>query len=166
LPDTGDESRLAVNSAASGHADERMAMDIGPVKLIVLTFPGERADRAVAEALAEVVAREYATVLDVVFLTRTSDGLIRIIDADENLDDIGLGSLKSTAQTLISEDDLDIVRGSLKPGRSAAVIAYEDRRAQRLSGVIEAAGGTVALHVRVRSAWARSRAISSSAARS
>jgi uncharacterized membrane protein len=88
-----------------------MAMDIGPVELIVLTFPGERADRAVAEALAEVVSREYATVLDVVFLTRTADGLIRILDADENLDEIGLGSLKVTAHTLIGEDDLDVVRG-------------------------------------------------------
>ena len=77
--------------AATNQAGERMAMDIGPVELIVLTFPGERADRAVAEALAEVVSREYATVLDVVFLTRTADGLIRILDADENLDEIGLG---------------------------------------------------------------------------
>jgi hypothetical protein len=143
-----------------------MAMDIVPVELIVLTFPGERADQAVAGALSEAVSREYATVLDVVFLTRTSDGLIRIIDAGENLDDIGLGSLKITAQTLISEDDLDVVRGSLEPGRSAAVIAYEDRRARRLTGAIEAAGGTIALHVRVRSAWTRSRAIHSGAARS
>jgi Family of unknown function (DUF6325) len=136
-----------------------MAMDIGPVELIVLTFPGERADRAVAEALAEVVSREYATVLDVVFLTRTADGLIRILDADENLDEIGLGSLKVTAHTLIGEDDLDVVRGSLESGKSAAVIAYKDRRAWRLAGVIEAAGGTVALRVQVRSAWARSRTI-------
>jgi hypothetical protein len=136
-----------------------MAMDIGPVELIVLTFPGERADRAVAEALAEVVSREYAIVLDVVFLTRTADGLIRILDANENLDEIGLGSLKVTAHTLIGEDDLDVVRGSLESGKSAAVIAYEDRRAWHLAGVIEAAGGTVALRVQVRSAWARSRTI-------
>ena len=139
-----------------------MAMDIDPVELIVLTFPGEQADRAVAEALSEVVSREYAIVLDVVFLIRTADGLIRIIDAGQDLDGIGLGSLKITAQILISEDDLDVVRGSLESGTSAAVIAYEDRGARRLAGVIEAAGGVISLRVQVRSAWARSRQLTPS----
>jgi hypothetical protein len=123
-------------------------MDIGPFELIVLVFPGARADPAVVEVLSGVVSRGYVTVLDLVFLTRTSEGHFRITNADENLHEIGLGSLEIRAQPLISEKELDVVRDSLEPGTSAAVIAYEHSWAQRLAGAVAHAGGTaVALHV-------------------
>ena len=124
-------------------------MDIGPVELIMLVFPEEQANAAVVEALSEVVSRGYVTVLDLVVLTRTSDGMIRITDVDENLDDVGLGALEINGQALISEDDLDVVRDSLELGTSAAVIAYEHSWARRLAGAVEDAGGQVALHVQV-----------------
>ena len=124
-------------------------MDIGPVELVILTFPGERADPAVVEALSDVVSKGYVTVLDLMFLTRTTDGQIRVTDVDENLDDIGLGTLEVEAQALISEDDLDVVRDSLDPGTSAAVIVYEESWARRVAGAIRDAGGELALHVQV-----------------
>lgn len=124
-------------------------MDVGPVELVVLGFPGERADPAVVKALNDVVAQGYVTVLDLVYLTRTTDGLIRVTDVDENLDEVGFGSLEIRAQALISEDDLDIVRDALEPGTSAALIVYEETWARGVAGAVRAAGGEVALHVQV-----------------
>ena len=123
-------------------------MDIGPVELIVLVFPGERADRAVAEALYDVVSRGDVTVLDMVVLTHTSYGPTRVTDAG-NLDDVGFGSLEFRAQALLNDDDLDVVRASLKEGTSAAVIVYEQRWTRRLSAAAEQAGGELALHVQI-----------------
>jgi len=118
-------------------------MDIGPVELIVLVFPGEGADPAVAEVLTEVTSGGHITVLDLAVLTRTPDGLVRTADVHENLDDIGFGSLVITAQPVITQDDLDTVRASLEPGKSAAIMAFEHSWARRLAVAAEGAGGAV-----------------------
>jgi hypothetical protein len=120
-------------------------VDNEPAELIILGFPGERADPAVAELLAAAVSQGYVTVLDLAFLSRTPDGLIRVTGAADNLDRVGLGSLDIRAQALISEDHLGPVRDSVKPGTSAAVIVY----AHSLAGAVRDAGGTVVLHTQV-----------------
>ena len=119
------------------------AMDIGPVELIVLVFPGEGADPAVTEVLTEVTSGGQITVLDLAVLTRTLDGLVRTTDVRENLDDIGFGSLVITAQPVITQDDLDTVRASLEPGKSAAIVAFEHSWTRRLAVAAENAGGAV-----------------------
>jgi hypothetical protein len=124
-------------------------MDIGPVELIVLTFPGERADPAAVKAVEDVVAQGYVTVLDLVFMSRLHDGQIRITDVDQNLDDTGLGALRVTGRALVSEDDMELVRDSLEPGTSAAVIVYEESWARGVAAAVRAAGGEVALHVQL-----------------
>lgn len=124
-------------------------MDVGPVEVIVLQFPGQRADPAVAGVLADVVSRGYAAVLDLVFVARTPDGSLRVTDAGDSLDGVGLGALQPGAQPLISRDDLDLMRDSLRPGTSAALIAYEHRWPQRVAAATREAGGQLALHVQV-----------------
>ena len=45
-------------------------MDIGPVELVVLTFPGARPDPAVVASIDAVVSKGYVTVLDLVVIHR------------------------------------------------------------------------------------------------
>jgi hypothetical protein len=118
-------------------------MDIGPVELIVLVFPGEGADPAVTEVLTEVTSGGNIKVLDLAILTRTPDGLVHTTDVHEDLDHIGFGSLVITAQPVITQDDLDAVRASLEPGKSAAVVAFEHSWALRLAAAAEGAGGAI-----------------------
>jgi Family of unknown function (DUF6325) len=124
-------------------------MDVGPVELIVLQFPGQRADPAAAGVLADMVSSGYAAVLDLVFVALTPDGMLRVTDAGDDLDGVGLGGLQPGAQPLISRDDLELMRDSLRPGTSAALIAYEHRWPQRLAAAARDAGGQLALHVQV-----------------
>jgi len=119
-------------------------MDIGPLELIVLVFPGVRANPAVAEILAGVVSPGYVTVLDLAFVTRTSDGNLRTTDVEGDRHEIGLGAIEISAKPLITKDQLDAVRDSLKPGTSAAVIAYEHSWVLRLAGTVTNAGGAIA----------------------
>jgi hypothetical protein len=119
--------------------------DLGPAELITLIFPGERADPGVAEVLIELAAGRDIRVLDLVFVIRTSSDLIRITGARENLDDIGLGALQVSSPKLISQDDLGVVRDWLRPGTSAAVIAYEHSWARRLARAVRDVGGMVML---------------------
>jgi Family of unknown function (DUF6325)/Short C-terminal domain len=119
--------------------------DLGPAELITLVFPGERANPGVAQVLAEIAIGRDIRVLDLVFVTRTAGDLVRVIGARENLDDIGLGALQISASEVISEDDLGVVRDWLRPGTSAAVIAYEHSWARRLAWAVRDAGGMVML---------------------
>ena len=124
-------------------------MELGPVELVVLTFLGERPDPDVVGAVAKVVSQGYVTVLDLVFISRLQDGQIRITDVDENLDETGFGSLEIKAQTLVNEDDMEVIRDSLEPGTSAAIIVYEESWARGVASAVRKAGGEVALHVQV-----------------
>jgi Family of unknown function (DUF6325) len=126
-----------------------MAVDVEPVELIVLGFPGERATPAAVKVLAEAVSRGYVTVLDLAFLARTPDGLIQVTRAGDDLGRVGLGSLDIRAQAILSEDHLGVLRDAVKPGTSAAVIAYEHSLARRLAAATRDAGGTVILHGRI-----------------
>jgi hypothetical protein len=121
------------------------AVDLGPAELITLVFPGERAHPGVAAVLAELAAGRDIRVLDLVFVTRTSGDMVRITGARENLDDIGLGALRLSTPELIREDDLGVIRDWLRPGASAAVVAYEHSWARRLAQAVRDAGGMVML---------------------
>lgn len=123
--------------------------NIGPVELVVLTFPGTRVDDATVAALQNVVDRGYVTLLDLVYLAKDADGNVTQVDVDEDLDDIGLAILSIEAKSLISDEDLDVVRDSLEPGTSAAIIVYEETWARDLATTVRGAGGEVALHVQI-----------------
>jgi uncharacterized membrane protein len=122
-------------------------LDLGPVELVVLEFPGDRADPAVVEALADVVSKGYVTLLDLVFVSRDANERVTLTDADDDLSAVGFGSLPLEARAMISEHDLDAVRDSLEPGTSAAVIVYEETWARRVATAVRAAGGEQLIHL-------------------
>ena len=121
------------------------SMDLGPAELITLIFPGERAHPGVAEMLAQLAAGRDIRLLDLVFVIRTSGDVVQVTGDRENLEEIGLGAVQVSAPKLISEDDLGAVRDWLRPGTSAAVIAYEHSWARRLARAVRDAGGMVML---------------------
>jgi len=121
------------------------AADLGPAELITLVFPGERPHPSVAAVLTELAAGRDISVLDLVFVARTSDDLVRITGAPGSLHDVGVDALQVSAPELIGEGDLGVVRDWLRPGMSAAVIAYEHSWARRLARAVRDAGGMVML---------------------
>ncbi|ORI23600.1 DUF6325 family protein [Rhodococcus sp. 1168] len=125
------------------------AFDVGPVGLLVMTFPGDRANPKVVEALQSVIAQGSVSLLDLVFIGRRPDGTYRQVDVDEKLEDVGLEILSLEAKALISDEDLDVVRESLEPGTSAAVLVYEQTWARTFANAARTAGGEVALHVQI-----------------
>ena len=121
------------------------SMDLGPAELITIIFPGEQAHPGVAEMLAQLAAGRDIRLLDLVFVIRTSGDVVQVTGDRENLEEIGLGAVQVSAPKLISEDDLGVVRDWLRPGTSAAVIAYEHSWARRLARAVRDAGGMVML---------------------
>ncbi|MDG3009463.1 DUF1269 domain-containing protein [Rhodococcus sp. D2-41] len=123
--------------------------ELGPVELVVLTFPGTSIDRATVEEIRDLVAHGQVTLLDLVYLAKDENGNVTQVDVDEDLAGVGLAELALDAKALVSDDDLEVVRESLEPGTSAALIVYEETWARRLALRVRQQGGEVALHIQV-----------------
>lgn len=130
-------------------SEERTVMDVGPVELVVLSFPGERADAKVVASINEVVSHGDATVIDLTFISRGVDGAVRRVDVDEDLTAVGLADLQLVARALVNEEDIEVIGEALPPGTSVAVIVTRRRGARRVASAVRAAGGEVELHAQV-----------------
>lgn len=124
----------------------------GPVEILVLTFPEAEVPATVVEGVAELVDQGTITVLDLLFVAAQEDGDVRVVEIDEDIDRFGLGRLAVRGDRLLSQDDLEAIRGGMPPGSSALVAVYEHTWASRVSAAVGAAGGEVALHVRIPAA--------------
>ncbi|MEU0538559.1 DUF6325 family protein [Nocardia sp. NPDC005978] len=124
------------------------AAGLGPVELVVLTFPGNVLASAVTAELRAVLDGGFVSVLDLVYLSKDADGDITEKEFGEPLDELGLGEL-AAARELISNEDLELVRGALPAGSSAVIVVYEQTWARGLGEAVRAAGGEVELHVQV-----------------
>ncbi|MHA6628498.1 DUF6325 family protein [Pseudonocardia sichuanensis] len=124
----------------------------GPVEILVLTFPEPQVPAAVVEGVAELVDQGTITVLDLLFVAAQDDGDVRVVEFDEDLDRFGLARLTVRGDALLSADDLETIRDGMPPGSSALVAVYEHTWARRVSDAVRAAGGELALHVRIPAA--------------
>jgi hypothetical protein len=125
---------------------------VGPVELLVLTFPGEHLAGSVVDVLSEVVTRGDVTILDLLFISRAADGTVRtrdLDDLDDGSDILALADLTATPNVLVSADDIALIESALTPGLSAAVVVYEHTWALNVARAVKDAGGEVGLHVRI-----------------
>src|SRR4051794_15338170 len=60
----------------------------GPVYFIVIASPGERAGEDVVAAFRHLVASGTVTILDLVFVSKGPDGVVRAIEVQEDGDDV------------------------------------------------------------------------------
>jgi hypothetical protein len=134
---------------AGGRLASEVDMPVGPVDLLILSFPTVVPDGGVVAAVQEAVDAGLITVLDLVFVIGSPGGGTVEIDADDALRELGLAALGVQGQKLIGEDDLEVARDIVVPGRSAAVIVYEHSWARKIAGAIADSGGELSLHVRI-----------------
>jgi Family of unknown function (DUF6325) len=124
-------------------------MEVGPVELVLLTFPGERVAPAVVAAVADVVGRGYVTILDLMVATRDDRGEVRLTDVDQDLSGAGLEALPLEGRPLLSDADVELALELLPPGSSAVLVVYEETWARHLAGTVRSTGGEVALHLQL-----------------
>ncbi|MEV6058884.1 DUF6325 family protein [Nocardia asteroides] len=122
---------------------------LGPVDFLVLTFPGTTVDDAVTDALAEVVGNGLVTLLDLIVLTMDDAGVVTELEIEDDLTEVGLTGLTAADIDLVSDADVEVVRTSMAPGSTAAILVFEQTWAARLATAVRDSRGEVALHVQV-----------------
>lgn len=124
-------------------------MSLGPVELLVISFPGERLSEDALDAIGVMIARGEITILDVVIVRWGVEGNIEVVEFDQDPDLFGLNHIWLRVEELTSSEDIATIAENLPQGRSAAIVVYEHTWSRRLTAAIGHAGGNVDLHVRI-----------------
>ena len=112
-------------------------MEVGPVDVYIIGFPGNKFTGKIAPAIQELVDSGTIRILDLLFVMKDEDGTVATL-AIEDLDAEGaaFAELDITEPGSLNEEDADEVSDDLPANSSALLIAFENlgrRRSSRRS---------------------------------
>ncbi len=126
-------------------------MDIGPVEILVVAFPGNQFTGEVAPALAELVQSGLVRVIDLVFVTKDADGAVVGVELSELDDATGaaFGLHVEEPSGLISDQDIEDLAAELEPNSSAAILLVEHLWATKFRDAVVGSGGELVASIRI-----------------
>jgi uncharacterized membrane protein len=120
---------------------------MGPVELIVLTFPGTSPGRGAVRALAGLQLSGSVRVLDTLLVVKAADGSV---DTTELSDIPGLADVVQVQPlSLIAVDDAEEVGDTLEAGTCAVLALVEQTWAAEAAEAVRDSGGELAASVRI-----------------
>jgi hypothetical protein len=115
----------------------------GPVELILVGFEGARPGPEIVQAFEAVVDAGTVRLLDLLFVTRSPEGELTVLELDEAGDEVGFGDLVLEATGLASIDDVEELASEIPAGSSAALLVVELLWAKTLASKLAAGRGVV-----------------------
>jgi hypothetical protein len=126
-------------------------MSLGPVELLVVSFPGNQFKGEIAPALRDLEDSGTIRVIDLLFIEKGLDGAVAFVELD-SLDEATYAALKplvSEVSGLISEEDAMAVAAGLPPNSSVAALLFENIWSKRFVDAIDRAHGRLELIERI-----------------
>jgi uncharacterized membrane protein len=126
-------------------------MSIGPVEILIVSFPGNQFKGEVAPALAELVEAGLVRVIDLVFITKDADGDVAALELAE-LDETTAAAYRQHVEEpsgMMSEEDIAELGAELEPNSSAAILLFEHVWATKFRDACVAAGGELVASIRI-----------------
>ena len=124
---------------------EMTELDYGPAEFIVARFDGDRPSDEFWKALVDLVATGTIRLLDLLFVSRSADGEIELLEYE----DLGDSSLTLEASGLAGSEDVDDIADLIQPGTSGAVVVLEHLWAKQLTSAFFNTGGEVVYMERI-----------------
>jgi uncharacterized membrane protein len=126
-------------------------MDIGPVEILVVAFPGNQFTGEVAPALAELVQSGLLRVIDLVFVTKDAEGAVVGVELSELADATGaaFGLHVEEPSGLIADEDIEDLAAELEPNSSAAILLVEHLWATKFRDAVLGSGGELVAAIRI-----------------
>jgi hypothetical protein len=125
-------------------------MSIGPVEYIIIEFPGNQFKGEIIPALADLIESDTIHLIDVVIITKDTEGnvLYQEYDAGEEGDGFGFAALDGEAG-LLSDDDVLLAADALALNSTAALLVWEDVWATPFAEAVRNAGGEIVAGARL-----------------
>ena len=103
--------------------------EMGPIDYMVVEFPGNKMTGEGFPLLVELVDRGIIRILDLVFVTRGTDGTVRAIDLQDIDHDgqLDLTVFEGASSGLLDESDLADAAPVIERGSIAGMIVFENR---------------------------------------
>lgn len=127
-------------------------VDVGPVDVLLLKFPGNQFKGDILPAMRELVVNGTVRIIDLMFVYRDADGTVGSIEL------AGLGPELKPAFAdldgqlgggLLDAEDVEEVAADLPPNNSVAVLVVENTWAIPFVNAVRGAGGEVADQARI-----------------
>jgi Family of unknown function (DUF6325) len=128
---------------------EQAEFAYGPVEIFLIGFDGDRPGPKVVEAMLDLIQAHTVQLLDLLFVSRSDDGDLTVMEFEEVADEWGLEGLVVTELGLAAEGDVDDMAGAIAPGTSAALLVIEHLWVRQFAETLYRAGGTVLLTERI-----------------
>jgi len=114
--------------------------DYGPIEFYAIGFEGDRPGPGVLQAVDDLVAAGTVNVLDLVFVRRSPEGELEILELSDTIEsDVPALDLEGLA----GEEDILALADGLEPGTSAAILVVELLWAKAFASALYDAGGAV-----------------------
>jgi hypothetical protein len=125
-------------------------MEVGPVDVYIIGFPGNKFTGRVAPAILELVENGTIRIIDLLFVSKDADGVTTVIQA-EDLDEDGAAflAIDVTQPGALNEEDAEEVSDDLPANSSALLVAFENTWAAKLAGALQEADAVVIDSIRI-----------------
>jgi hypothetical protein len=102
---------------------------LGPLSYLIVEFPGNKMTGEGFATLVNLVDQGIIRILDLMFVTRDSDGSMRALEL-QDIDHDGqfdLAIFAGASSGLLSEGDLSEAASVIEPGSAAGILIFENR---------------------------------------
>jgi len=125
-------------------------MEVGPVDVYIIGFPGNKFNGRVAPAILELVENGTIRILGLLFVSKDAEGVTTVIQA-EDLDAEGAGFLEIdvTQPGALNEEDAEEVSDDLPANSSAMLIAFENVWARKVVDALQDADAVLIDSIRI-----------------
>ena len=125
-------------------------MEVGPVDVYIIGFPGNKFTGRIAPAIMELVDNGTIRVLDLLFVMKDADGVVTTLEAAD-LDEDGAGFLAiDVAQPgALGDEDAEEVSDDLPSNSSALLVAFENLWAAKVVDALQAADAVLIDSIRI-----------------
>jgi uncharacterized membrane protein len=126
-------------------------MDLGPIEILVVGFPGNQFTGEIAPALAELVQSGMIRVIDLVFVAKDADGDvvgIELSDIDESAGSAFRPHVEDPSG-LLADEDIQDLGADLAPNSSAAILLFEHVWATKFRDAVLDSGGELIASIRI-----------------
>ena len=129
-------------------------VDIGPVDVLLVKFPGNKFRGEIGPALADLVARDLVRVIDLLFVYKDVDGTVGSLELSELGPDLEPAFVDIDGQVpggVLEPEDVDEIAAALEPGSSVAALVVENTWAIPFVTAMRNAGAQVIDQARIPS---------------
>ncbi len=127
-------------------------MALGPIEVLVVSFPGSQFNGGIIPELERLVDNDTISIVDGLLVQKDADGEVTFTEFEElggNSDAERLASVMDQLESLISDEDVEELAAALEPGSSEAILVFEHTWAKPLRDAIGDSGGVLATNFRV-----------------